>query len=115
MKIDVAGAATMELSAAIMEDAGKAIDDTEKPTGSVNTLSTNEHATPDSRNEPNDGEQRTNNYSRRKRKGDFGDARMQHGSRRGGRNDNKRHKKGDMGRGEYLYVLSGARPLDPRH
>lgn len=86
----------MEHSAAIMEDAGKAIDGKDRPTASVNALAPN-----DSRDEQQDGEQRSNNYERRKRKGDFSDSRMQHGSRRGGRNDNKRHKKGDMGRGEY--------------
>lgn len=46
-------------------------------------------------------ENRTNNFSRRKRKGDFPDSRMRQGGR-GGHNDNKRHKKGDMGRAEYL-------------
>jgi len=46
----------------------------------------------------------------RKRKGDWPSDRQQFGSRggsrggRGGRGDSKRHKKGDLGRGEYLYV-----------
>ncbi|KAF2766583.1 pseudouridine synthase [Teratosphaeria nubilosa] len=35
-----------------------------------------------------------------KRKGDWGDKRQQFGSK-GGRNDNRRHKKGDMGRSDY--------------
>ena len=104
--IDAPTAARMEHSAAIMEDAGEAIDGKNKPTGSVNTLSTNAPDPESPHGDAKDGEQRSNNYSRRKRKGDFSDARMQHGSRRGGRQDNKRHKKGDMGRGEYLYAAA---------
>ena len=92
----------MEHSAAIMQEAGDAIDGTSSRERPVNTLSSDLKV---ESNEQGGNEQRTNNYNRRKRKGDFGDARMQHGSRRGGRHDNKRHKKGDMGRGEYLYVL----------
>lgn len=102
--------ANMEHSAAIMEDAGKAIDGQDKPSGSVNVLASN-----DSPQRLNDDEQRTNNYNRRKRKGDFGDARMQHGSRRGGRDDHKRHKKGDMGRAEYLYALTSSMSFSARH
>jgi tRNA pseudouridine38-40 synthase len=45
--------------------------------------------------------ERQQKNSRGKRKGNFQDSRMQHGGR-GFRDDNKRHKKGDMGRGEYL-------------
>lgn len=43
-----------------------------------------------------------NDDSSHKRKGNFHDSRMRHGSQRGGRNDHKRHKKGDLGRGAYL-------------
>lgn len=89
----------MEHSTAIMEDAGDAIDGKRSPKQPVNTLSEDSK---DKHANENCQEERTNNYDRRKRKRDFDDSRMQHGSRKGGRNDNKRHKKGDLGRGEYL-------------
>jgi Ni/Co efflux regulator RcnB len=57
-------------------------------------------------NDDNDHqEERQQKHSHGKRKGDFSDARMRHGGK-GFRDDNKRHKKGDMGRGEYLYVTN---------
>lgn len=84
----------MEHSQAIMADAGKTIDEVA-------------HA-----NEQNDGNptvdvQDSDKLSdeqamSRKRKGDFQESRSQRGGRRGGRNDNRRHPKGDMGRSEYL-------------
>lgn len=116
LSIDVPRTLRMEHSTAIMEDAGKAIDGREQPASSVNTTSTTTREASASRSDHNEGgDSRTNNYGRRKRKGDFGDSRMQHGSRRGGRQDNKRHKKGDMGRAEYLYGLKTNRTRRSRH
>ena len=86
-----------------MEDAGKAIDGT-KPSDAP--------AQADSTKETNyDAERRQT--SDKKRKGDWPSDRQQYGSRggassRGGHGDSKRHKKGDLGRGEYLYV-----PISP--
>jgi tRNA pseudouridine38-40 synthase len=45
--------------------------------------------------------EREQKHSHGKRKGNFSDARLRHGGK-GFRDDNKRHKKGDMGRGKYL-------------
>jgi len=100
----------MEHSTAIMGDAGKAIDEAVEQ--SRRTAPRTQSETGDgqpgeaSKSTGYDEDRQANNYQRRKRKGDFHDARQQHGSRggRGGRDDNKRYKKGDMGRGEYLYV-----------
>nr|POF17126.1 trna pseudouridine synthase 1 [Quercus suber] len=79
----------MEHSHAILEDAGQTID----------------KAMEDHSSRPSGGEQNGNKAKDgrgHKRKGNFHDTRMRHGSQRGGRNDNKRHKKGDLGRGEYF-------------
>lgn len=85
----------MEHSTAILEDAGNKID----------TIAAKPEAS--SSDKPNDtpnGKERDGENSR-KRKGNWQDKSLQHGSRGGGgRNDNKRHKKGDLGRGEYLCV-----------
>ncbi|KAK5744917.1 tRNA pseudouridine synthase 1 [Elasticomyces elasticus] len=81
----------MEHSTAIMEDAGKAIDGEKK--------------TPTDSKPDYDAERQQHSDNRtRKRKADFPSDRLQHGSRGrgGGRNDGKRHQKGDMGRGEYF-------------
>jgi tRNA pseudouridine38-40 synthase len=102
VKIHVRGAAKMEHSTAIMEDAGKAINGKIEHQTPVNTAIPPDAESQSSQREETGDDRSSNNYSRRKRKGDFGDARMQHGSKRGGRNDNKRHKKGDLGRAEYL-------------
>lgn len=85
----------MEHSTAILEDANKSIEaaaSKDKPTESSKM----------DKDAPADGsnEHPTNNYSRRKRKA-FADSSMRHGSR-GGFDKHKRHKKGDMGRSEYL-------------
>lgn len=89
----------MEHSTAIMEDAGKAIDGDTKSTKA-------ESAGQQGSSNTHDNDRQTNNFNRRKRKADFHDSSMHHGSRggRGGRNNGKRHQKGDMGRGEYLYA-----------
>ena len=93
----------MEHSAAIMEDAGKAIDGVAPTSNGAREANEGTVA-----QEPySASSQRENNYSRRKRKGDFQDSSMRHGSRgRGGKDgghfDNKRRKKSDMGRAEYL-------------
>nr|OQO26279.1 hypothetical protein B0A51_07193 [Rachicladosporium sp. CCFEE 5018] len=90
----------MEHSAAILEDAGKLIDQT----ANTANMESNSSSAP---NEQNDSRGQ-------KRKGDFkqhGRHAQKHGSRgrdhgRGGGGerdgDNKRHRKGDMGRGEYF-------------
>lgn len=86
----------MEHSAAIMEDAGAAVDGK-----AVNG--------PDSAGKDSSRGERTNNYERRKRKGNFSDRGRRQGSRKGRddwSHDNKRYKKSDLGRGEYLYVRS---------
>ena len=93
-----------------MQDASKAIDEAAKQPNHSPSISKKETGgdKPSEASASNayDEERQANNYNRRKRKGDFHDARQQHGSKggRGGRDDNKRHKKGDMGRGDYLYV-----------
>ena len=102
--------ATMEHSAAIMQDAGKAIDgkgegEQKKP---IDSSSGNMGDSAQASNSRDEG-RRTNNYDQRKRKANYHDSSMHHGSRGGrggGRNDNKRHKKNDMGRGEYLCVYT---------
>lgn len=101
----------MDHSTAILEDANKAVQAAES--------AQNAPATGDIKSEPMepseaapptgnayDEERKSND---RKRKADFPSDRQAFGSRgkdggggRGGRNDGKRHKKGDMGRGEYL-------------
>ena len=100
--------ATMEHSAAIMQDAGKAIDgkgegEQKRPIDTSGTVGDSAQAS------NRDEGRRTNNYDQRKRKANYHDSSMYHGSRGGrggGRNDNKRHKKNDMGRGEYLCVYT---------
>ena len=92
----------MEHSNAIMEDAGKATDNAQS-----SRAATGSNRTRVASNSEYDQDRKQNNFDRRKRKGDFPDSSMRHGSRGGRdgtRGDNKRHKKGDMGRGEYLYV-----------
>ncbi|EME84829.1 uncharacterized protein MYCFIDRAFT_135121 [Pseudocercospora fijiensis CIRAD86] len=88
----------MEHSAAILEDATKNIEAAAKPGASSSSKpdgKSNDHSRDDRRSKHDDG-------SSRKRKGNWQDKSLQHGSRGGGRNDNKRHKKGDMGRAEYF-------------
>lgn len=87
---------SMEHSAAILDDASKAIE------AAASVAQSEHHGAREAGAE--DESQQRNNYDRRKRKHDGSEHNTQRG--RGGRNDNKRHKKGDMGRAEYLYVLS---------
>ncbi|KAK4561670.1 tRNA pseudouridine synthase 1 [Recurvomyces mirabilis] len=75
----------MEHSQAIMQDAGKVVDAATKANDNNEKVDYN-----DERGQHNDKRSQ-------KRKADG----QQYGSR-GGRNDGKRHKKGDMGRGEYF-------------
>ena len=89
----------MDHSTAIMEDAGKVAEQAANSDQPIKTEGPND-APSDSTANVYDSERRSHD---RKRKGDFHIDRQQFGSR-GGRNDGKRHKKGDMGRGEYLYV-----------
>ena len=93
----------MEHSTAIMEDAAKAIE------GVSTSSKVPEEGSSSKLGETAQSEsgKPQNNYNRRERKADFQDSSMHHGSRgrggrRGGHRDNKRRKKGDMGRGEYL-------------
>lgn len=83
----------MDHSTAILEDAGKAIDGAKV---------SEQHT--DAKPVDYAAERQHNSDNRRKRKGDFPSDRQQYGSRgpNGGRNEPKRHKKGDLGRGEYL-------------
>lgn len=92
----------MEHSAAILNDAKNTVEAAaqsasadQQPTSSKMDKS---EKTDDRRDD------KAHNNDRNKRKRDFKDSSMQHGSRGRGRNDNKRHKKGDMGRSEYLCV-----------
>ncbi|KAF7196252.1 tRNA pseudouridine synthase 1 [Pseudocercospora fuligena] len=88
----------MEHSAAILEDANKNVEAAAKPEASSSSKADDKRAdhSRDDRRSRHDGE------NSRKRKGNWQDKSLQHGSRGGGRNDNKRHKKGDMGRAEYF-------------
>jgi tRNA pseudouridine38-40 synthase len=94
---------TMEHSTAILEDANRKIEAAAKSAESGE--SSNAKAEGASNDRDNDNRSKdSNNERRNKRKGNWNDKPLRHGSQggRGGRNDNKRHKKGDMGRGEYL-------------
>ena len=105
----LSGFATMDHSTAIMEDAGHALEGAATTSASVAQPSSN---TPDERELQTDDKHRENNYDRRKRKRDFSESSMQHGSRGGKRpredhpGNDKRHQRGDMGRKAYLYVLA---------
>jgi hypothetical protein len=96
----------MDHSTAIMEDAGKAIDKAAAPPAADSPAPT--AAQSNTAEQPaGDSEQSANNGgdNQRKRKGNFPDSSIRHGSRKGGRQpdgDNKRHKKVDMGRADYL-------------
>jgi tRNA pseudouridine38-40 synthase len=87
----------MEHSNAILQDASNKIDDAARSAPAPDPSQSNGAAS--GQNEKKSDDRR----DERKRKGNWQNSSMHHGSR-GGRNDNKRHKKGDMGRGEYLYV-----------
>ena len=83
-----------------MEDAGAAIDKAAAPPAAEPTPAQDTGA----EQPAGEGEQK-NGDSQRKRKGNFPDSSLRHGSRKGGRQpdgDNKRHKKVDMGRADYL-------------
>lgn len=91
--------ATMEHSTAILEDAGKKIDNAaaeQKPKREDQS----DHASSSRTN----GKKFDNRRDDRKRKGNWNDNSVRQGGRGGKFNDNKRHKKSDLGRGDYLYV-----------
>lgn len=99
----------MDHSTAIMEDASEVIEN--KPAAQPDKDTNGGAETAAAKKEYDDG----NVHPSRKRKGNFEQhgAGQKHGSRgrnsRGGRErdgDHKRHKKGDMGRTEYLYVYT---------
>ncbi|KAK4625988.1 tRNA pseudouridine synthase 1 [Fulvia fulva] len=93
----------MDHSTAILDDAGKKIDNAAKASSSDrNGESSRSNNDRGEKRHDKPYQSRHNQGNDRKRKGNFNDSSMHHGSRRGGRNDNKRHKKGDMGRGEYF-------------
>ncbi|KAK1057683.1 tRNA pseudouridine synthase 1 [Friedmanniomyces endolithicus] len=87
----------MEHSAAILQDTGKAIDGGNNMSGALPPQADGQHV-------DHDPESQQRGASDRKRKGDFNfpSKRQQHGSRGGERNDDKRNKKGNMGRGDYF-------------
>ena len=93
---------TMDHSTAIMEDAGAVIDKAAAPPAADPAPAQDAGA----EQSAGDGEQASKNGdNQRKRKGNFPDSSLRHGSRKGGRQtdgDNKRHKKVDMGRADYL-------------
>lgn len=102
---------TMEHTTAILEDTCRAVeaDVSAKPPSSLVDPVAKSDST--SGEVPSDyaAERHANNDNRlqRKRKGEWTHDRQQHGSHgsaKRGRNDGRRHSKGDMGRGEYLYV-----------
>lgn len=99
----------MDHSTAIMEEAGKAIDNAAAPPAADQPAPPPAQSTGAGAEQPagGDSEQAANggDNQQRKRKGNFPDSSLRHGSRKGGRQsdgDNKRHKKGDMGRADYL-------------
>lgn len=95
----------MEHSTAILEDAGNQIDKAAVDNTPVKTepdIKTEPIEQQDSKDAQKSDDRRRND---RKRKGKWQDnSSSMHFGSKGGRNDNKRHKKGDMGRAEYLYV-----------
>ena len=112
-----------------MQDAGDAVDQAARQStsapannnesghvpNSTSTTTTNAHNAdgqsnnahnPDGQsNNAHDGGGQPNDDHGRKRKRDFPDTRQKFGGK-GGRNNGKRHQKGDMGRGEHLYVFT---------
>ena len=103
----------MDHSTAIMEEAGAVIDKAAAPPATDSPAaapaSAPAPAQSDAADQPggdNDGEKPSDNGdNQRKRKGNFPDSSIRHGSRRGGKQsdgDKKRHKKGDMGTADYL-------------
>lgn len=95
----------MDHSTAIMEDAGAAIDKAAAAPPAADPAPAQDAG---AEQPAGDGEQAASNgnsNNQRKRKGNFPDSSLRHGSRKGGRQsdgDNKRHKKVDMGRADYL-------------
>lgn len=110
----------MDHSTAIMEDAGKAIDNTaaappaaDTPATATPTADTPATAAPtmenDAAEQPDaDSKQPSNGRdNQRKRKREYPDQSARFGGKGGGRSrdgNNQRHSKGDMGRADYLYV-----------
>lgn len=96
----------MDHSTAIVEDAGAVIEKAAAPPAADSPASAPAQNNNDVEQPTGDSEQPANNGdNQRKRKGHFPDSSIRHGSRKGGRQsdgDNKRHKKGDMGRADYL-------------
>ena len=94
----------MDHATAIMEEAGAAIDKAAAPPAAEPTPTPVQDT--GAEQPAGDGEQASSNGdNQRKRKGQFPDNSIRHGSRKGGRQsdgDNKRHKKVDMGRADYL-------------
>ena len=85
----------MEHSTAILEDAKSAIE------AAVESHAQDPAPKDQADKDTGTMDDHSNKYDRRKRKGNFPESSMHHGGR-GGRGNNKRYKKGDMGRGEYL-------------
>jgi hypothetical protein len=100
----------MDHSTAIMEDAGAAIDKAvAPPAANIPAETPAPSTTTGAEQSAADSEEPAKNIfgdnQQRKRKGNFPDSSIRHGSRKAGRQsdgDNKRHKKSDMGRADYL-------------
>lgn len=92
----------MDHATAILEDAGKAIDKSagqQQPENAAPKPEATTHATETA----GDDDSRAKSDNPRKRKGNYPDYSIRQGGGRGRANDdNKRHKKGDMGRADYL-------------
>jgi tRNA pseudouridine38-40 synthase len=92
----------MDHSAAILHDAGKNTDNAAAESAPQREKRPDAHSSSNSSNRH--GKNSDNRRDDRKRKGTWNDNSVRHGGRGGKFQDNKRHKKGDMGRSEYLYV-----------
>lgn len=91
----------MDHATAILEDAGKAID---KSADQPDAAPTPEAAPNATETTGDDDDNRAKSDNPRKRKGNYPDYSIRQGGGRGrgADGDSKRHKKGDMGRSDYL-------------
>lgn len=87
----------MEHSAAILEDAGKTVDN------AAGNASKDDSKPSESSSEHRENKSSDNRREDRKRKGNWNDSSVRHG-KKGKFDDNRRNKKGDMGRTDYLCV-----------
>lgn len=93
----------MDHSTAILERVGDAIEaGAKEATEQMDRTGDQTETAANNDSDTRQGSDRADDGKRGKRKRDFPDHSIRQGGR--GRNDNKRHKKGDMGRREYLYA-----------